>query len=542
MYYNRNYILFSLLYFTYIFLFSCKENQQNNSSIEKTIPLSKKVDLDLLHKKLNEKFDSNATSFFNAWDGDSINQLAFFKEIYKEGTPYWFNERGLNTQAIDLINEIKDLTYDGIDTSRYNISKLETISQNLITTTPDEQIFSYETKLSSTLLLAIEDLILGAKKNSNKEIKNPNDSLWSATEIFKLTAKSNDIHQAFEKIRPQHKWYPIFRNEYKLLSQNNYELTSFSGLKDSIKIGDSSLSIKQLKKKLFIETKSNIDTTSFVWEQNALDALKKYQYQNGIKVSGKIDSTTLNKLKAKSDEKLKKLALNMERMRWLKHDFKQPYVWVAIPQMVLYYFDHDSIEFTMNVVIGRPSRPTPGIDSKIENIVFSPPWVVPPTIMREEVVPGIARRGGAYLARRGLRAYDRRGKPVPSSAINSSNFRNFSISQAPGYNSSLGEVKFNMPNPWSIYMHDTPHREDFVKSNRALSSGCVRLQRPKDFATFILNDNNLYSYNKIDSICKTRRTIFVPIKRNIDVHFVYLTNAVDSADNVLYLKDIYKWD
>ncbi|KXK43862.1 MAG: ErfK/YbiS/YcfS/YnhG family protein [Bacteroidetes bacterium OLB11] len=366
--------------------------------------------------------------------------------------------------------------------------------------------------------------------------------MWSATEIFKLAIKNNNIHEAFETMRPQHTWYKHFRNEYQSLSQRNMQLTSFEGLKDSITIGDSSFAIYQLRKKLYAETKLPIDTHLMIWNQEALDGLKKYQYINNIKATGKIDSITINKLKSNTNEKLKQLALNMERMRWLKHDFQQPFVWVAIPQMVLFYFGNDSIEFTMNVVVGRPSRPTPGIDSKIENIVFSPPWVVPPTIMREEVVPGIARRGGSYLARRGLRAYDRRGKVVPPSAINSGNFRNFLISQAPGYNSSLGEVKFNMPNPWSIYMHDTPHREDFVKANRALSSGCVRLQKPKDFASFVLKDTAQYSRRQVDSICKLRKTIFVPVKQNIDVHFVYLTNAVDSIGNVLYLKDIYKWD
>ncbi|MBK9299400.1 MAG: L,D-transpeptidase family protein [Bacteroidetes bacterium] len=211
---------------------------------------------------------------------------------------------------------------------------------------------------------------------------------------------------------------------------------------------------------------------------------KKFQHLNQLKVTGFLDTSTLKKLNTSIDQKLAKLALNMERMRWLKHDFKQPYIWVAIPKMEMDYVENNTIGFNMRVVVGKPSRATPALDANIKNIVLSPPWNVPPTIMREEVVPGIARRGGAYLARRGLKAYDRRGRVVSASAINARNYRNFSIGQAPGYRSSLGEVKFNMPNPWAIYMHDTPHREDFVKSYRAFSSGCVRVHKPKEFATF----------------------------------------------------------
>jgi murein L,D-transpeptidase YcbB/YkuD len=273
-----------------------------------------------------------------------------------------------------------------------------------------------------------------------------------------------------------------------------------------------------------------------------VDGLKKFQYLNHCKVTGKMDSTTLNLLNKNIEEKLQSLALNMDRLRWMKHDFPQPYIWVDVPKMELNYVEKDSVQFNMRVVVGRPGRPTTTLDAALENIVLSPPWTVPPTIMKEEVVPGIARRGGSYLLKRGLKAYDRRGRIVNATLINDKNYKRYTIGQAPGYRSSLGEVKFNLPNPWSIYLHDTPHREDFVKFYRAYSSGCIRVQKPKQFAEFLLRDTLEYSYAKIDSICKTRKTVFIPVNRNIAVHIVYLTNALDSTGKVMYLRDIYKWD
>lgn len=178
----------------------------------------------------------------------------------------------------------------------------------------------------------------------------------------------------------------------------------------------------------------------------------------------------------------------------------------------------------------------------MKHVVVSPPWTVPPTILEKDVLPGVLRRGGGYLARKGLKAVDGNGRPVNPSSITLANYKRFSYTQKPGYNSSLGEIKFNMPNSESVYMHDTPHREDFPKANRALSSGCVRVHKPKEFATFVLNDTGKYSYTKIDSMCKERKTKYIPIGKPMQVYFAYLTAGVDSTGRFMYPADIYSWD
>jgi murein L,D-transpeptidase YcbB/YkuD len=215
---------------------------------------------------------------------------------------------------------------------------------------------------------------------------------------------------------------------------------------------------------------------------------------------------------------------------------------VNIPQMNLSVFSKDSPVFYMRTVVGRASRPTPVIDAAMKHVVVSPPWTVPPTILEKDVLPGVLRRGGGYLARKGLKALDGNGKPIDPSMITMANYKRFSYTQKPGYNSSLGEIKFNMPNSESVYMHDTPHREDFPKANRALSSGCVRVHKPKEFARFVLNDSVKYSFTKIDSMCKERKTKYIPIGKPMQVYFAYLTAGVDSTGHFMYPADIYSWD
>jgi murein L,D-transpeptidase YcbB/YkuD len=175
------------------------------------------------------------------------------------------------------------------------------------------------------------------------------------------------------------------------------------------------------------------------------------------------------------------------------------------------------------------------------NVVFNPPWGVPPTILKNDIGPGVGRSGSAYLARKGLRAFDSKGRDVTGS-VNGSNYKRFSYRQPPGAHNSLGEVKFNLPNRWDIYLHDTPHRENFTNRLRALSSGCVRVQNPKVLAEAILEDRN-FTPEKIDSIIETRRTRFEQLKRNLPVYIVYVTVATDSTGNLLrYLNDVYGRD
>jgi murein L,D-transpeptidase YcbB/YkuD len=523
---------------------ACSSSDHSTVVKQKGIAASSNIDLNVLNKQLAERFDSSNQVAFLPWENDTVDKLPLYKQVYKQKTSLWFDESGINPAGADLLVALDDLKNDGLDINRYKLTDLKALRKEIQEKATERIVFDFETKLTAAFLTASKDMLTGSRPNLNKEIKNPNDSLVNEADVLTLAVKNGDFREAFEMMRPRHPWYHKFRDEYVKLNQMKLQdnLQNITGLHDSLHLGDSSAQIPLLRKKLFRAVKSPADTQSAVWDVAVLESLKKFQHLHQLKVSGVPDTATLNKLNQSIDSKLSTLALNMERMRWLRHDFKQPYIWVDIPKMEMDYIDHDSIEFNMRVVVGRPSRATPALDARIENVVLSPPWNVPPTIMREEVVPGIARRGGAYLSRRGLRAYDRRGRPVSASAINAGNYRNFSIGQAPGYRSSLGEVKFNMPNPWAIYMHDTPHREDFVKFYRAYSSGCVRVHKPKEFATFLLRDSLRYSYAKIDSICKLRKTIFVPVNRNIDVHFVYLTNALDSAGNVMFLKDIYGWD
>lgn len=234
---------------------------------------------------------------------------------------------------------------------------------------------------------------------------------------------------------------------------------------------------------------------------------------------------------------------NLERLRWLPQAPEEDYVLVVVPMMELFLVDDGNVKMNMKTVVGRKDRETPALNADMKDVVFNPSWGVPPGIMRKDVVPGILDKGEAYLNKKGLTVYDREGNEVPASKVTKKNYKNYIVRQAPSERNALGQVKFNLPNPWAIYLHDTPSRSDFEKEDRYKSSGCVRLEKPKELAYYILTEMNDKDYTKseIDEIVSHNNTEYVDLKHKLPVHILYLT-AYNINGDLEFYEDIYSRD
>lgn len=472
---------------------------------------------------------------------DSNIRAEDISELVQENCGIWFSKYGLTQNAKDFLDNIKHANLEGLKSSDYLYNELDSLSEK-IEDLSAEELASTVRKFSYSYFRFSNHILFGIAKplDINPNWQNKNDTISLHDSLISWTVTMG-IDSVLDELRPKHLWYKKFKQTAGKLNQLRAFSLDTNDFASPIVLGDSSDHINSLRRVLKKVSDSTLNSNSLLWDVKAMNALKKYQRDFGLSQTGELDSATVSSLTQATDKNIQQLGLNMERIRWLKKDFNGEFIWVNIPQMEVKYFEDDSVTFNMNAVVGRLSRKTPTLDARLSDIVFNPPWFVPPTILRQEVVPGIARRGGSYLARRGLVARDRRGRRVNPSKINASNYRRYSISQNPGRNSALGSVKFNFPNKEAIFLHDTNHRGDFTKKYRARSSGCIRVHHPKDFARFILRDST-YNSDGIDSIIKKRSTKSVEIERRIDVHIVYLTNAVDSLGNVIKVNDIYKWD
>lgn len=456
--------------------------------------------------------------------------------------PLWFNDEGVKKAATELPAQLNELRDEGLDPDSYKVGY---ISQALAQLNgkhegsfPLDSILSWDKAFTAAWLQAARDLLMGSKEIAR------GDSLWFARNDTSFTGASYLVRQlksgsgfpSLDTFRPGMQEYIPMKKaiaQWHRLKEDSLYLNA----KKNLVMGsvDSNL-LLVLDRELTGVTLPETDSLNETGRRIAA-----YQYYRQLRISGKLDSATLTSLKRSPDTYIYNLKLNMDRLRALPREAGAEHVWVNIPLMEVSYYRDNALKFHSRVVVGKKVRQTPSLWAPMANVVFNPPWGVPPTILRNDVGPGVGRSGSAYLARKGLRAFDAQGRDVTAS-VNGSNYRRFSYRQPPGAHNSLGEVKFNLPNKWDIYLHDTPHRENFSNRLRALSSGCVRVQNPKLLAEAILEDQR-FTPGRIDSIIQTRRTRFEQLKRNLPVYIVYLTVATDSTGGQLrYLDDVYGRD
>ncbi len=543
-------LIYSIFCWSLFGLSSCQSPNPSplHSTVQPAIATDQEMNAEACQQFLRSALQQPDTPFYYA-EWASPNILDSIRNLYKQNEylPFWFSDQGLLPVAIHYKDSLTAIRSDGLQPEDYNLLRIDLQIQSLRKQKWSlKQAMETELSLSISLFSVMSDILYGRDTlvAPFKYWKLPNDSNIGLLTQFRKAVHEDRILSCIESLRPQHPYYTVFSAEYQRLDRlsTQTQWTKLAAKPDSLYPHGTRSEIRCLRQRLQSEIDAQLDTTDIQWNEALTIALKTYQYRNGIRSTGKLDSTTRSIVNLSIQDRMRIVSLNMDRLRHMPQQFPQPYIWVNVPSMELQYIDHDTTSFSMRVVVGRPSRPTTLLKASLRNIVLSPPWTVPPTIMREEILPGIAKKGSAYLQRKGLRIYDKNRKIVNAASINTHNYTQFRVSQEPGDRSSLGEVKFNMPNPWSIYLHDTPHREDFVKFYRAYSSGCIRVHHPKEFATFLLQDTTRYSYHKIDSICKRRKTIYIPFQRKVDVYTSYLTNAVDSTGHIIFVRDIYHWD
>lgn len=270
-------------------------------------------------------------------------------------------------------------------------------------------------------------------------------------------------------------------------------------------------------------------------------ALKAFQGEAQIKDTGGLDQATVNALNERTEQRnVAKLIYNIERLRWLPKDLGSKYVFVNQAAYQLEVVDGGREVWRTKVIIGKPLTQTVAFHDRMETVVFNPSWGVPPSIIKNEMLP-ILRRDPSYLDRLGYRVVARGGQIIRSSAVNWSAYNKgvpYSIQQPPSGDNALGEVKFLFPNSHSIYFHDTPARSLFARSSRAFSHGCVRVENPRIFAETLLGLSGEEVAKRIDS----GRSQSARVRQDVKVHLTYFTAWPDSTGKIIYYDDVYGRD
>jgi L,D-transpeptidase YcbB len=299
--------------------------------------------------------------------------------------------------------------------------------------------------------------------------------------------------------------------------------------KKTLKRGASDPSIPIIKKRLQITGEMVGKDTSMVFNDTLENAVRTFQVSMGYKPDGVITSQLVKDMNVPAGERLKQILLNMGRMRWMPTEPNGRLIIVNIPEFVLHVYENKKKAWDMNVVVGKEGHNTTMFTGDLNQIVFSPYWNVPPSIVQKEILPKLASNPD-YLSTQHMEQTGTDENGVPK------------IRQLPGDQNSLGKVKFLFPNSFNIYFHDTNAKSLFEKDKRAFSHGCIRLAEPEKMAQYLLRDQPEWTPEKIEEAMNSGHEQYVKLKNPVPVIITYYTAWVDDNGLLNFRDDIYSHD
>jgi L,D-transpeptidase YcbB len=280
-----------------------------------------------------------------------------------------------------------------------------------------------------------------------------------------------------------------------------------------------------------------------VFDDNLIAAIKRFQSRHGLEETGTVGQRTLAALNVPVSLRLRQLAASLDRLAGMDFGFGDRYVVVNIPAAVAEGIDNGRVVRRHAVVVGKKDRPSPTLTTHITAINLNPTWTVPLGILKKDIRTRM-RRDPGYIARMRMRVLDGSGREIDPASVNwqSDGAPNFTVRQDSGTFNALGAVRFDMPNPHSVFMHDTNHREHFGTDYRFQSSGCARTENPRDFAVWLLQGQGAWSRAQIDAAIATGQRQDIRLTRKVPVAWVYLTGWVTRDGVVHFRDDIYNHD
>lgn len=279
-------------------------------------------------------------------------------------------------------------------------------------------------------------------------------------------------------------------------------------------------------------------------------AVKKAQQRHGLPPTGFVDKYTIAALNVPASARLRQLRSNLKRLTtYGSKTGAGKYVIVNIPSAQIEAVDNNRVVSRHAGVVGSPERPSPLLQSKIHEINFNKEWILPPTVIREDVIPkarGLQAKGQSFLSKYKIEAYAsyaayQRGERLQQINWNSDQPRNLFYVQGPGDDNPLGYAKINFHNPYSVYMHDTPGQSLFSRNFRAESSGCVRVQNIHQLVAWLLEENG-WSVQQVLRMKQTGETLNVTLRKPVPLYWSYVTAWATPDGSVNFRRDFYRKD
>jgi murein L,D-transpeptidase YcbB/YkuD len=508
-----------------------------------------------LNKKTNENI-AVAIAFATENDG-KLNDSTVFKMLPAVRSWYdrldsprtWSYEKQWLPVADSLFRFIRHSENYGLFPMDYHFSRLDIIHHTLKTDSSamlDAALWARaDLLLTDAFMQLVKDIKLGRLERDSITLRKDSvltDSFYVS--LLKNVQQKKELTSSLEELEPRHTGYIELRNALKhfldTMNRTNYTYLSYP-FTDPV---DSLAFIQNLQTRLYEGgylplNDGKADTATLT------AAVKAYQQENNLKVDGKAGPMVVKSLNNNDQEKFRIIAINMDRYKQLPDTMPQRYVWVNIPAFRLRVWDNDTLRLESKIIVGQPQTRTPLLTSTLTNFIIFPQWTVPYSIIFKEMLPKI-RNNVAYLDKQNLMVVDKNDSIIDPHSINwfklSKNYFPYLLKQREGDDNSLGIIKFNFRNKYSVYLHDTNARSLFSRTNRALSHGCVRVQQWDKLSRYLVeNDSLRYKPDTLASWIKRKEKHTVYFSRKIPIFIRYITcEALDGR--LVFSDDIYAED
>ncbi|MCS4241624.1 murein L,D-transpeptidase YcbB/YkuD [Rhizobium sp. BIGb0125] len=305
-----------------------------------------------------------------------------------------------------------------------------------------------------------------------------------------------------------------------------------------LQLGVTDAAVQDLRRRLVIS--GDLDQSagmSSSFDSYVDGSVKRFQARHGLPADGVIGEFTLKAMNVPAQTRLSQLQTNLVRIQSRSGDLGQRYVMVNIPAAYIEAVENDRVVLRNTAVVGRASRPTHVINSKIYEVILNPYWTSPRSIIEKDIVP-LMQKDPTYLERNNIRLIDGKGQEVSPTTVDwfAPKAPNLMFRQDPGKNNAMSSTKINFHNPNNEYMHDTPQQGLFNKLMRFESSGCVRVQNVRDLTSWMLRDTPGWSRQEIERVISTRQNTPIKLAQELPVYFVYIT-AWSAKDGVVQFRD-----
>ncbi len=484
--------------------------------------------------------------------GREIISPTAVRKVYSDAQLKWQGGSSLNARFYELLEATAQ---HGIPSSIFWNASDETTAFSLL---QNNQLTSYDifyTWKTIRLARALQQgMVLPEKMSAQVKYKNKETTTQTWAQVSAYLNGQLSARQLVEALTPQTNTYRQLLKVYQRLDQYPLNDSSiFPTVRTNIlKVGrattaTSSLALQVLTDRLDFQGYS-VNRQTTVFDSALSEVIKKFQFDHGLGVDGVVGGQVWDRVLRTKEELRTQVAVNLDRQRWLPQVFEAENVRVNLAKQHLVY-TKDSVEAMAFVTVnGRVDRKTPLMKDSISFAEINPTWTVPYNILVKDKL-SVLREDPKKIYEWKMKVYDDlSGREVSPDSINwnriSPSNLTYTLVQSPGPHNALGKVKFPMENPWAIYLHDTNSPHLFAESDRLLSSGCVRMSQPLEFAERVINQPvwSLARLNELTILNPAPQTQKVTLGRKIPVYLMYTTVDTFGENGILFLKDSYAID